>query len=278
MYYHICKCGKVVTEVSGEVYASAPVGAPSTALSSRGCPRAWLAQLQHLDKMACILLMVVLDVPAVPMTPAAVGPLVIPESVRKNSADCTYCADVSTPYMDNNNLECATWPWMREHRCNKDPNWTLLKVCQFSCYQNGAGYPGDNCCDTVLGSKATAGCPATAEYTIPDTMVHIPENAFYECHNLRSVVIPSHVKSIGKYSFFNCSSLKSVTIEEGVPAIGFGAFCTCTALESITIPETVESIGENAFYDAKALTSVTIPKNVKSMGKCEERHANGTVL
>ena len=66
-----------------------------------------------------------------------------------SASGCTWCADVSTPHMDNNNLECATWPWMREHRCNKDPNWTLLKVCQFSCYQNGAGYPGDNCCDTV---------------------------------------------------------------------------------------------------------------------------------
>ncbi|MBE6553921.1 MAG: leucine-rich repeat domain-containing protein [Ruminococcaceae bacterium] len=51
----------------------------------------------------------------------------------------------------------------------------------------------------------------------------------------------------GSYAFFQCTELKSVVIPETVNVIGDGAFMLCEALERIVIPESVKEIGEYAF-------------------------------
>lgn len=60
---------------------------------------------------------------------------------------------------------------------------------------------------------------------------------------------------IGSYAFFDCSDLKTVVIPSTVTIIGDGAFMLCESLESIVIPESVKEIGEYAF----ALTEMEIP-------------------
>ena len=105
-------------------------------------------------------------------------------------------------------------------------------------------------------------------YTIPESVTSIGENAFSDCTALTSITIPESVTSIGWGAFYGCTSLKIISIPKGVTSIGGYAFRNCTSLESITIPESVTSIGENAFSDCTALTSITIPESVTSIGSC----------
>ena len=59
-------------------------------------------------------------------------------------------------------------------------------------------------------------------------------------------------------AFWDCRQLKSVVLEDGVTTIEFQAFMHCTALASVSIPDSVTEIGINAFYNT-ALTAVSIP-------------------
>ena len=108
---------------------------------------------------------------------------------------------------------------------------------------------------------------ATGEIVIPNSVISIGYDAFYDCIGLTSVTIPKSVKSIGDYAFLGCSGLTSVTIPKSVKSIGDGAFRDCSSLTSVTIPNSVTSIGGSAFSGCIGLTSVTIPKSVKSIGK-----------
>ena len=156
----------------------------------------------------------------------------------------------------------------------------------------------DNRClivDGVLNSFAI-GCGAT-EYTIPDSVTSIGNDAFCGCTSLTSVTIPDSVTSIGECAFGGCTSLTSVTIPNSVTSIGELAFCECTSLKAFygkfassdnrclivdgvlnsfaigcgateyTIPDSVISIGYCAFCGCTSLTSVTIPNSVTSIGE-----------
>ncbi|MBQ3593234.1 MAG: leucine-rich repeat domain-containing protein, partial [Clostridia bacterium] len=95
-------------------------------------------------------------------------------------------------------------------------------------------------------------------YTIPDTVTHIEQLAFYGCTSLTSVIIPDSVIEIGSDAFSNCTKLKSIKIPDGVTRIGSYAFKGCKSLASVTIPNSVTSIGGYAFNNCTSLTSVYI--------------------
>ena len=117
--------------------------------------------------------------------------------------------------------------------------------------------------DGTLTSFASAGL---TEYTIPDSVTTIGDNAFYNCRSLTSVAIPDSVTEIGNYAFYDCSSLTSVTIPDSVTTIGGVSFSGCSSLTSVTIPDSVTTIGGGAFSGCRSLTSVTIPDSVTTIG------------
>lgn len=68
----------------------------------------------------------------------------------------------------------------------------------------------DNRClivDNVLRHYAPKGLD---EYTIPDGVVTIAHDAFYESFRLKNVTIPSSVTTIEEYAFYYCEALKNV--------------------------------------------------------------------
>ena len=130
---------------------------------------------------------------------------------------------------------------------------------------------------------------------IPNTIISIPNNAFYNRIGLTSITIPNSVASIGDYAFYNCIGLTSITIPNSVTSIGNFAFgectgfstinfnatnCTtmgsssyytvfsgCTSLATLNIGENVVSIPAYAFYGYSGLTgTLTIPNSVTSIG------------
>ncbi len=118
--------------------------------------------------------------------------------------------------------------------------------------------------DGTLNSFAPAGL---TEYTIPDSVTTIGNDAFAACTSLTSITIPDSVTSIGIYAFYYCESLTSVTIPDSVTEIGHGAFAWCSSLTSVTIPDSVTSIGIYAFHGCGGLTSITIPDSVTTIGE-----------
>lgn len=84
---------------------------------------------------------------------------------------------------------------------------------------------------------------------------------------LTSVTIPESVVTIGSEAFYDCSGLMSLAIPQGVTAIGEGAFTYCHRLTSVAIPDSVTAIGDDAFNQCENLRSVTIPKRFRGFMK-----------
>mmetsp|Transcript_26523 Transcript_26523/g.53856 ORF Transcript_26523/g.53856 Transcript_26523/m.53856 type:complete len:112 (-) Transcript_26523:539-874(-) len=73
--------------------------------------------------------------------------------------------------------ECDNWQFAYKNRCKHDPDWSEAKWCQYSCFANGAGYPGDNCCvqqmraGDLSGGDRTDTSALTADPTASVTLV-----------------------------------------------------------------------------------------------------------
>ena len=127
---------------------------------------------------------------------------------------------------------------------------------------------------TAINENAFSSIANLKSITIPDSVMHIGENAFKDCKiinanipafalgyistsELKTVVINSG-NSIGSYAFSGCSSLTSIIIPDSVTSIGSSAFSGCSSLTSITIPDSVTSIGSSAFSGCK-IAKANIP-------------------
>jgi len=119
-----------------------------------------------------------------------------------------------------------------------------------------------------IGDDAFYECSGLTSVTIPNSVSTIGNMAFYDCFGLTSVSIGNSVTTIGNQAFEDCSGLTSVTIGNSVTTIGDYAFRRCTGLTSLTIPNSVSTIGYMAFYDCFGLTSLTIPNSVTTIDYC----------
>ena len=101
--------------------------------------------------------------------------------------------------------------------------------------------------------------------TVTVTRGKILYGAFYNCSNLKNVVLPEDITTISTYAFYNCGGLTSITIPESVTSIGLHAFRNCSSLTNITIPSGVTSIGSATFFGCSSLTSIVIPDTVTTI-------------
>lgn len=89
-------------------------------------------------------------------------------------------------------------------------------------------------------------------YTVPATVNHIGDAAFYGALGLDSVTILGNLDFIGFEAFAECSKLTDVAIRDGVNYVGYWAFRGCDGIKTLTGPQSVTNIGNQAFGFAYA--------------------------
>ena len=101
---------------------------------------------------------------------------------------------------------------------------------------------------------------------LPDSIVEIGKNAFYNCFRYLLSSFPKNVKSIGEYAFYKCEGITADLDLSNVKTLGVYAFSECKKIKSVILP-TIETISDYAFYKCSALQNVIIPEGIKTIGK-----------
>ncbi len=100
----------------------------------------------------------------------------------------------------------------------------------------------------VVNNILIDGQTCSGDVTIPNSVIAIGGNAFFNCKSCTSITIPDSVIEIDGWAFYGCKSLTNVILPDSVNVIGEHAFDTCESLAIITIPDSVTEIGEYAFF------------------------------
>lgn len=98
-----------------------------------------------------------------------------------------------------------------------------------------------------------------------DNITSIGSWAFYDCSNVKSIVIPSSVTTIGDRAFMSCSSLTSIEIPNGITSIESHTFQSCSSLENIILPNTLQNIRGYSFRFCTSLKSIVLPSSVTNI-------------
>ncbi len=102
-------------------------------------------------------------------------------------------------------------------------------------------------------------------------------NSFWNCRNLKKIVIPRSVRQIGYNPFGSCVNLIFENHSENYALENDMLFdqgknelicCTGKAAENgVKIPTSVVNIGRNSFTGCESLKEIEIPNNVKYIGR-----------
>lgn len=186
--------------------------------------------------------------------------IVIPQSVTSlngmNSKNPFYgCNALSSIVVVDGNAKYDS-----RNNCNavieKDSN-TLRIGCKNTKIPEGV---------VAIGQDAFWNCSGLIAIEIPDSVTEIGYRAFSGCSSLSTVTIPENVENIQGFAFASCSSLKSINIPTGIKEVQLGAFQGCSSLSTINIPDGVEKINVQAFWECNNLKNVSFPESVTDIG------------
>ena len=159
----------------------------------------------------------------------------------------------------------------------------------------------DNCNAIISNDTLKIGCQKSI---IPQGVTSIEDSAFENCTSLESITIPESIIHIGQNAFYNtgiynndsnwdkgilyidrcliavkeikqCELIdrhlyesypRKCRIKEGTLVIGEYAFKDCTHFTSITLAKSILTIGDYAFKGCHSIKSITIPNNIEYIG------------
>ncbi len=96
------------------------------------------------------------------------------------------------------------------------------------------------------------------EYTIPNGVVNIADEAFSRCEKLRKVIMPDSVLMVGSNAFFGCKNMIEFVFSENLMSIGSAAFQHCSSLEKVILPESIVNIPRGIFRNCSRLAEVSM--------------------
>jgi hypothetical protein len=187
----------------------------------------------------------------------------IPDSVTSiDAAVFGNCISLTSIYVDSNNAVYAS-----ENGVLFNKSKTLLIRCPIG--KTDTNYIIPNSVITIE-NDAFFNCGSLVSITISDSVTSIGIYAFRDCRGLISVTIGNSVTSIGNLAFYNCTSLQTVNFNAinctSMPVQNYyPVFSGCSAFTTLNIGNAVITIPNNAFINT-SITSVTIPNNVTSIG------------
>ena len=186
------------------------------------------------------------------------------------------CTSVTSIIVDKNNPRYDS-----RDNCNAIISNDTLKIgCQKSIIPQGV---------TSIEDSAFENCTSLESITIPESIIHIGQNAFYntgiynndsnwdkgilyidkcliavkeikQCELIDRHLYESYPRKcrikegtlvIGEYAFKDCTHFTSITLAKSILTIGDYAFKGCHSIKSITIPNNIEYIGYGAFKDTE---------------------------
>jgi hypothetical protein len=128
----------------------------------------------------------------------------------------------------------------------------------------------DNRCLIIDGVLRFFAPKGLTEYTIPDSVTSIGQNAFRDCDSLTSITIPNSVTEIGMDAFYECTALTSVTIPDSVTWIGGNAFEYCSSLKKVYCYATIPpSLGRYAFNSNASARRIYVYEECVELYKSE---------
>lgn len=114
------------------------------------------------------------------------------------------------------------------------------------------------------------------EYSIPDTVVSLGKHCFYNCNNLKKVIIPESVIRFENNVFADC---KNLDVENKSPyyhienGIIYNKFRTAiigvlfkTTMEKYVVPDSITLISRNSFWNCKGIKKIVLTENIKVIG------------
>lgn len=99
--------------------------------------------------------------------------------------------------------------------------------------------------------------------TLSSVCRSIPDCAYQDTDNLEWISIPESVRHIGDWAFFACGNLQTVLLEPGILTIGESAFSR-THLRDIILPDTLYYLGDGCFEDTM-LETITVPGGIPNI-------------
>lgn len=131
--------------------------------------------------------------------------------------------------------------------------------------ENARYFNGERVCD-YLPDNAFFNCRTLRSVVLPYRLREIGKSAFYGCSDLVAVAVPDDVEYIGASAFQDCSKLKSFYIPDYITTIYPETFRGCTMLDHVSLPDGLTTIGNHAFR-ATGLTSISLPTSVRTIGE-----------
>ena len=138
--------------------------------------------------------------------------------------------------------------------------------------------------DIPYGVKGIGECAlygsSIKEVSIPNSVAHIGDKAFYDCKYLETLTLPERLETLGSEVCVDCVNLKSVALPRSVDiSEDFAGFIGCHNLETFSGDLTSEDgrclvINKRVYAFAPAnLTEYTIPEGItaiadRSFAKC----------
>ena len=143
-----------------------------------------------------------------------------------------------------------------------------------SMFENCTSLVTANFKSTQLGNLVFAGCTmlqSTEENPLPTSQLTSAGNqVFQNCTSIEYIDL-SKCGTLGtgggKSSgfFYNCTNLKKVLLKSTIKTISQGMFAYCTSLEEITLPASLNLINRYAFQYS-GIRNITIPAGVTKLG------------